>query len=48
MSCETAVALDFVIVAPEFSRPASLLVPDDSDALQAAIKKRYADLEHVA
>ena len=48
LSCETAVALDSVIVAPEFSRPASLLVPDDSDALQAAIKKRYADLEHAA
>jgi hypothetical protein len=47
-SCETAVALDSVIVAPEFSRPASLLTPEDSDQLQAEVKKRYAELESTA
>ena len=45
-SCQTAVALDSTIVAPEFTGPAVRLSPEDGELLQAAVKARYAALEH--
>ena len=43
-SCQTGVALDSLLTAPEFSRPFSALPIAEGDQLQVALKQRYTEV----
>jgi hypothetical protein len=43
-SCQTGVALDSLLTAPEFSRPFSALPIAEGDQLNAALKQRYTEV----